>query len=93
MTSRLHSVTVDCADPVALATFWAAVTGYEQHPENGVDPGDDETLLFAPGDGPRLLFIRVPEGSCYIPVAGHARQLPRRRECGRLLPPLVGGQL
>jgi hypothetical protein len=34
-------VTVDCADPVALANFWAAVTGYEQHPENGVEPEDD----------------------------------------------------
>ena len=62
MTSRLHSVTVDCADPVAQANFWAAVTGYEQHPENGVDPEDDETLLLAPGDGPRILFLRVPEG-------------------------------
>ena len=62
MPSRLHNVTVDCADPVALANFWAAVTGYEQHPENGVDPEDDEALLFAPGDGPRLLFTRVPEG-------------------------------
>jgi hypothetical protein len=76
MPSRLHSVTIDCADPVALANFWAAATGYEQHPENGVDPEDDETLLFAPGDGPRILFIRVPEGSCYRPVADASPSAP-----------------
>ena len=28
MPLRLYSVTFDCADPAALAGFWAAVTGY-----------------------------------------------------------------
>jgi len=61
MTSRLHNVTVDCADPVALAAFWAAVTGYEQGTEDDLDPVED-ALLIAPGDGPGILFQRVPEG-------------------------------
>lgn len=65
MTSRLHNVTVDCVDPLAQATFWAAVTGYAQDPEV---TGDD-ALLLPPGDGPGILFQRVPEGSCYRPVA------------------------
>ncbi|MEV6611736.1 VOC family protein [Kutzneria sp. NPDC051319] len=60
MTSRLHHVTVDCADPYALATFWSAVIGYEPHPADS--PGDEEVLLQAPGDGPGVLFIQVPEG-------------------------------
>ena len=58
MTSRLHNVTVDCVDPLAQATFWAAVTGYAQDPEV---TGDD-ALLLPPGDGPGILFQRVPEG-------------------------------
>jgi len=61
MTSRLHNVTVDCADPVALATFWAAVTGYEPDIEDDLDPAED-ALLVAPDDGPGILFQRVPEG-------------------------------
>jgi hypothetical protein len=58
MTSRLQAVTIDCADPVVLATFWAAVTDYEPHPDNDAE----EALLRAPGDGPDILFQKVPEG-------------------------------
>ncbi len=58
MTSRLRHVTVDCADPHAQATLWSAVTGYELDP----DFDDEEALLLAPGDGPGILFLRVPEG-------------------------------
>ena len=58
MTSRLQAVTVDCADPVVLATFWAAVTGYEPHPDNDAE----EALLRASGAGPDILFQKVPEG-------------------------------
>ena len=37
---RLRHVTVDCADPYELATFWSRLTGW---PISGVDqPGDDE---------------------------------------------------
>lgn len=56
----LRHITVDCADPFALATFWSAVTGW---PVSGQDePGDDEVLVEAPSPVPGLLFIRVPEG-------------------------------
>jgi predicted enzyme related to lactoylglutathione lyase len=58
MTSRLRNVTVDCADPHALAIFWSAATGYELDP----DFDAEEAWLHAPGDGPGILFLRVPEG-------------------------------
>ena len=57
---KLRHVTVDCADPYELATFWSKVTGW---PVSDVDhPGDDEVLVEAPSPVPGLLFIRVPEG-------------------------------
>jgi len=52
-------VTVDCADPYELATFWSAATGWPLSDED--QPGDDEVLVEAPAPLPGLLFIRVPE--------------------------------
>ncbi|MFF4170376.1 VOC family protein [Streptomyces sp. NPDC001744] len=57
MTSLVRHVTFDCADPYALASFWAEVLGAEVSDEDA--PGDDEVLVESPGAG--LLFIRVPE--------------------------------
>jgi catechol 2,3-dioxygenase-like lactoylglutathione lyase family enzyme len=54
---HLHSLTFDCADPPALAAFWAAVTGYaivESHPWLAMLTGDGSF-------GPRLMFLKVPE--------------------------------
>ncbi|MGA3538379.1 VOC family protein [Melissospora conviva] len=56
---RLRHVTVDCADPYELATFWSRLIGW---PVSELDkPGDDEVLVDAPDPVPGLLFIRVPE--------------------------------
>jgi hypothetical protein len=71
-------VTFDCADPLALATFWAEALGYIlQPPPPGFDSWDafaDQigmpveardsiaAVVDAKGSGPRLLFLRVPEG-------------------------------
>ncbi|NUT35455.1 MAG: VOC family protein [Hamadaea sp.] len=61
MTALIRHITVDCADPYALAGFWSEVTGYARHPSD--EPGADQALLVAPeGEGPGLLFSRVPEG-------------------------------
>ncbi|MCX4747802.1 VOC family protein [Kitasatospora sp. NBC_01287] len=62
MTSRVRSITFDCADPAAVAAFWAAATG-----RTVVDDGTAEApeyLLSDPGDPalPNLLFLPVPEG-------------------------------
>jgi predicted enzyme related to lactoylglutathione lyase len=54
---RLRNVTFDCADPAALAGFWAAVTGYRMgtlNPYMAELGGDDPAA-------PQMLFIKVPE--------------------------------
>ena len=55
---RIRHITVDCADPYALASFWSRATGWPIGAED--EPGDDEVLL-EPTGSPGLLFIRVPE--------------------------------
>jgi predicted enzyme related to lactoylglutathione lyase len=55
----LRHVTIDCADPYELATFWSTVTGWPVSDED--EPGDAEVLIEAPAPVPGLLFIRVPE--------------------------------
>ena len=49
---------IDCADPAALAAFWAEALNYDTLP--GDDPNE---ATVAPKDGPgtHLLFFRVPE--------------------------------
>jgi predicted enzyme related to lactoylglutathione lyase len=57
---RLRHITIDCADPYALATFWSGVSGW---PVSDIDkPGDEEVLVEPPAQVPGLLFVRVPEG-------------------------------
>jgi predicted enzyme related to lactoylglutathione lyase len=57
--SPIRHVTFDCADPMALAVFWAEVTGWPVDAES--EPGDAEIGVMAPEPLPMLLFIRVPE--------------------------------
>jgi Glyoxalase-like domain len=58
MTSFIYNVTFDCADPGALARFWAGVTAYEL-----AEARDDFARLTAPDKRGvhQLLFFRVPE--------------------------------
>lgn len=76
--ARVIQVTFDCADPAALAAFWAEALGYgEQDPPGGfaswdqaldawgVPPerrNDAAAVIDPDGAGPRLFFQRVPEG-------------------------------
>lgn len=58
MSSIIKSVTFDCADALALATFWAAALGTDVDEEATTD----RAYLEAPGwGGPNMWFIRVPE--------------------------------
>ncbi|MCV7170992.1 VOC family protein [Mycobacterium manitobense] len=75
---RELQVTFDCADPAALAGFWAEVLGFVvQPPPEGFDTWDDaleamgvppdrrndaSALVDPDGRGPRIYFQRVPEG-------------------------------
>ncbi len=75
-TVRQVQVTVDCADPRQLATFWCEVLGYViPPPPEGFTTWDEAEQALPParqgawfaivdptGQGPRVLFQRVPEG-------------------------------
>lgn len=71
-------ITFDAAAPRALGAFWCEVLGYvEQPPPEGFATWDDALDAFgidrsdpdrafaivpADGDGPRVFFLKVPEG-------------------------------
>ena len=60
MASSLRNVTVDCADALKLAHFWAEALGWNVYHD------DDPEVLVAPEfpphrAGPTMLFIPVPE--------------------------------
>ena len=59
MTSRISHTTVDCADPYSLSRWWAQVLDYHEDPDDPNALEDEECLI--EGDGPPLLFIKVPE--------------------------------
>jgi hypothetical protein len=91
-------LTFDCARPSVIAAFWAFALGYvEPPPPNGFatwedwlrhhnvpeDEWDDGAYLFDPdGVGPKLSFMRVPEGKTaknrlHLDVqAGGGREVP-----------------
>ncbi len=88
MTALIRHITVDCADPYALAAFWHEVTGYHEDPANPNAPADPEALLLAPDAGPGLLFIGVPDAKVvknrvHLDVAPADRT--RDEEAARLL--------
>lgn len=58
MAARLDTLTFDCADPVAVATFWAAVLGFDLDEDS-----DEEGAYIADRSGATrgLFFQRVPE--------------------------------
>ncbi|MCW2770196.1 MAG: hypothetical protein JWR27_1629 [Aeromicrobium sp.] len=76
--TRDVQITYDCADPGALAEFWAEALGYQlQPPPEGFASWEDalrsfgvpedrwnsrSAILPPEGDRPRVFFQRVPEG-------------------------------
>ncbi|MEV6690840.1 VOC family protein [Micromonospora sp. NPDC051196] len=62
MTSRVRWIDFDCADPFAMATFWAEATGMRHDSDN--KPGEQECALLS-GAGVAeggMLFQQVAEG-------------------------------
>ena len=57
MGSSVYSVTIDCADPARLASFWEKVLDYKRTFE------EDDEVVIEPrdGGGDPLLFIKVPD--------------------------------
>ena len=58
-TSDIHSVTVDCASPRLVGTFWHAVLGGTLALDTV--PEDDDWATIERDAGPRLLFQKVPD--------------------------------
>ncbi|WP_275294348.1 VOC family protein [Amycolatopsis sp. La24] len=58
MTSYVDNITVDCADPWALAQFWTKVTG---RPVGEDGRQGDPEIGITLDSGVTLLFIAVPE--------------------------------
>lgn len=63
MTLDFDFVTVDCSDPMALASFWQeALTDYSiLHDLDDPEP-EEVVLLPESRKGPKILFIKVPDG-------------------------------
>ena len=61
MTSLIRSITVDCADHIALAEFWSQVTGFSEDPDDPNNPGDPAWGIASADGSLRLLFVPVPE--------------------------------
>ncbi|HEY2443277.1 MAG TPA: VOC family protein [Streptosporangiaceae bacterium] len=59
MTSLISNITFDCADPRAVAAFWAEVTG--QPAGEVAEYGEFFVRFTGPGQ-PKLYFVPVPEG-------------------------------
>ena len=55
MIGRLYEVVMDCPDPKALASFYAALLGWEVRYE------DDDWVTLGQGDSPRIAFQRVDD--------------------------------
>ena len=107
---REFQVTFDCADPVRLAAFWCEVLGYVVPPvpegfgsweeyERSL-PSEERAAYFAcsdpSGEGPRVLFQRVPEGKSVknrvhldvrvgTGLVGEERLAALEAECARLV--------
>jgi F420H(2)-dependent quinone reductase len=59
MTTTVIGLSIDCADPVALAGFWSQVLGRPVNP--GADADTAAIDATDPALGPRFAFHRVPE--------------------------------
>ncbi|MGW4633481.1 VOC family protein [Nocardia sp. NPDC004415] len=60
MANRWVGITIDCANPTRLASFWSAILGIPATAEHGDDPGW-ATVGSRFDDRPRLTFQRVAE--------------------------------
>ena len=60
------ALTIDCADPAALADFWGKALGRPVSP--GAVPGDTAVDTTDPASGPRMILHRVPEPKGLHPV-------------------------
>ena len=61
MDLRIQNVTVDAADPQALARFWTEAIGWRLTYEDGDECALEPPIGDAAEGGPDILFVRVPD--------------------------------
>ncbi|MEV6931745.1 VOC family protein [Dactylosporangium sp. NPDC051485] len=87
------TLTFDCAAPGRLAAFWCEALGYvPAGPPTGFDSWEQWLRAFAvpeeewddgaaiedpSGAGPRISFLRVPEGSCCEGAIAESSEIAR----------------
>ena len=63
MSSTVHNITFDCTDPLAVARFWAEVTGWQV--SERYKPGEYAVASAAASSpaasSPSLYFVKAPE--------------------------------
>lgn len=77
MKTVIRHITIDCANPYGLAEFWSGVLEVPMDPD---DEREDPEALVDVGQGPGLLFVRVPEGKSVKNRVHLDVQPARRRE-------------
>jgi predicted enzyme related to lactoylglutathione lyase len=78
---RLNHITFACADPRALAEFWAAMLGYEAGPS-----GESWAASDSRGEGPQLFFNRMAKSpTIELPIHLDVNVPDREAEVQRLL--------
>ncbi len=84
MTKEVQ-ITLDCADPAALAAFWAEVLGYQvQPPPNGFDSWDAALEAFGvPRD-------QWNSRSAILPIEGRSIPASSSSACPRARPSRIG---
>jgi hypothetical protein len=62
MSSRVDTISIDCADPRLLAAFWAAALGYQIKDEWDDGPDDQGARIDDPSNPRmRVLFQKIPD--------------------------------
>ena len=90
MTVRIHHITIDAADPIALAAFWEQVTGWAEDPDNPNEPGDPEAYLVGPPGSPGLLFVPVTDPPKTVKNRVHLDVAPTDRTRDEEVERLIG---
>ena len=65
MSLKFDWVAIDCHDPRKVALFWEeALPAYKILSDGDTSDPDDDEVLLLPEDrrGPKLLFLKVPDG-------------------------------
>jgi catechol 2,3-dioxygenase-like lactoylglutathione lyase family enzyme len=74
--ARLALVALDCPDPLALARFYAAITGWEVENDDGDWDGTEEWVQLRAPEGATLAFQRAPDHQPPVwPSADRPQQL------------------